>query len=135
VAIGQTSAGNNLFPAIAAFLLMFSGVELYGRAAIELDGTVVSSNTSCMQPQNNRCATEYIVESTNRARTMYVAGSTDKALQRWLPVGTRIVKHKWAFAYSVNGKPIDDFGLAGYLCIFAFGLCVSRLHFVYRQNS
>lgn len=107
----------------AALIWLFAGSEIYQRAAIELNGTVVSSNTSCMQPQNNRCATEYVIEGSKQSRITYIAGPTDKALPRRLPVGTVIVKDKWALAYSINGQHIDDFPIGFYVALLVFGLC------------
>ena len=117
----QKSYGGLIAFAILAWL--FAGSEIYQRAAIELIGTVVSSETSCMQPQNNRCATEYVVEANDHSRKRYIAGPTDKALPRRLPVGTAILKNKWALAYSVNGEEINDFPIVFYTGLLVFGLC------------
>ena len=120
---------------MAAFLLLFPGIELYGRATIELNGVVVSSDTSCMQPWSNRCATKYVIEAADHSKALYIAGPSDDSLRRRLPVGTELVKEKWKFWYLVNGQRIDDFGLTGYLCLAGFGLALLRWHFMYeRQN-
>jgi len=109
------------FPALIWF---FACSEIYQRAVIELNGVVVSSQTSCVQPQNNRCATTYVVEGPDKSRTTYIAGPTDKALSRQLPVGTMIAKKKWALAYSINGQRINDFPSIFYGTLLVFGLCL-----------
>src|SRR5690349_20911077 len=75
---------------------LVAGSEIFQRAKIELNGRIASSETSCVQPFNNRCAAEYVVEAVSGNRKTYVAGPTDKALRRGLPVGTAIIKEKWS---------------------------------------
>jgi len=106
--------------AIAAWL--FAGSEIYGRAAIELNGTVVSSETSCMQPANNRCATQYRVEAPGGSGQTYIAGPTDKSLRRRLSVGTVINKDKWRLSYAINGQAVNDFPVVFYSSILVLGL-------------
>jgi hypothetical protein len=100
--------------AFAAMMAVFSGTEIYQRAAIEAHGVVVSSETSCIQPQNSRCDTVYAVEGADRSRTTLVAGPNDASLRRRLPVGTLIEKQRWALDYAVNGQPVGDFPTAFY---------------------
>ncbi len=107
---------------LAVLIWLFAGSEIYQRAAIELKGTIVSSNTTCMQPWNNRCATTYVVRADDGSQYAYIAGPTDKALRRRLPVGTVIVKDRWAFLYSLNGQRIDDFPILFYSGLLALGL-------------
>jgi hypothetical protein len=104
---------------LAVLLWLFSGSEIYQRGAIELNGTIVSSTTACMQPWNNRCATEYTVKVHNGSQQTYVAGPTDRALPRRLPVGTVVIKTRWALSYSLNGQQVDDFPI-----LFYYGLLV-----------
>lgn len=121
---------------VAVLLWLFAGTEIYQRAVIELNGTVVSSETSCIQPQNNRCATEYVIEAPNHSRIMYIAGPTDKALRRRLPVGTKIVKAKWALTYSINGQRINDFPIFFYGGLLVLGLCcVGWRHTLYKSST
>lgn len=109
--------------AIAVLVWLFAGSEIYQRAVVELNGSIVSSETSCMQPENNRCATKYVIEGHDHIRTIYIAGPTDKALPQRLPAGTEIVKAKWALAYSINGRRINDFPIVFYAGLLVFGLC------------
>jgi len=111
----------NLAP-VALLIWLFAGHEIYQRAEVALNGTVVSSETGCLQPYNNRCDTTYIVESQNHVRSTYVAGPTDAPLGRRLPVGTLIQKDKWALTYSVNGKIVNDFPINFYGGLMLFGL-------------
>jgi hypothetical protein len=121
--IKQPAQGVTYGPVLFAVVAwLFAGSEIYLRAAIELNGTVVSSETSCMQPANNRCATQYIVEAPDRSRHTYIAGPTDKALPRRLPVGTVINKDKWQLFYSINGREVNDFPVVFYSTILMLGL-------------
>src|SRR5581483_2119336 len=98
----------------AIFLWGFAGSEIFDRAAVDLNGVIVRSDTGCVQPYNNRCSTVYVVKDSKGISTTYIAGPTDKALRRRLPVGTIIVKPKWRLAYTVNGVRIDDFPISFY---------------------
>ena len=112
--------------ALLSFGVMMSllaASEIYQRAAIQLDGTISSSKTSCVQPENNRCATVYVVEDHNGSKTEYVAGPTDHSLLRRLPVGTEIVKSKWSLNYSIDQKLNRDFPTKLYFTLFGTGLC------------
>lgn len=108
--------------AFALLAWLFAGSEIYQRAAIELHGAIVSAVTSCMQPANNRCATEYVVKSQDGSEHSYVAGPTDKALPRRLPIGTQIDKRKWSLSYTVDGQERRDFPLGFYSAILLLGL-------------
>jgi len=105
--------------------LAFAGHEIYQRAAISLQGTVVSSETSCVQPYNNRCDTRYVVEAQDQTHSTYIAGPTDESLERRLPVGTFIRKDKWALTYSVNNQKVSDFPVVFYGGLMAFGVLVA----------
>jgi hypothetical protein len=98
-----------LFFMLSMLIWLFAGSEIFQRAKIDLNGKVISSETSCVQPLNNRCATEYVVEAASGDRKTYIAGPTDKALRQLLPVGTVVVKEKWSLSYAVNGVQINDF--------------------------
>lgn len=111
----------NLAP-FALLIWLFAGHEIYQRANVVLNGVIVTSKTDCVQPYNNRCATEYVVESADHAHVVYVAGPTDASLRRRLPVGTRIRKDKWSLTYFVNGKKVDDFPTRFYGGLMLFGL-------------
>jgi hypothetical protein len=113
----------NLMP-LALLAWLFAGSEICQRAMIELNGTVLSSETSCAKPYNNRCSTTYLVVDKHGLRSTYVAGPTDESLERRLPTGTLIDKKKWSLAYSVNGRHIDDFPIGFYGTLIALGaLC------------
>ena len=114
---------------------LFAGSEILQRATIELHGTVVTSDTSCVQPQNNRCATEYVVETDKHVKKTYIAGPTDKALPRRLPVGTVIIKDKWALSYSIDGIRINDFPSVFYWGQMVFGLCCALLWYVLSKRG
>jgi len=107
---------------LAVLAWLFAGSETYQRADLELNGTIVSANTTCMQPWNNRCATAYIFKARDGSRQRYVAGPTDQALPRRLPVGTVLVKDRWTLSYSLNGRKIDDFPILFYCGVLVLGL-------------
>ena len=114
------------FPLVVAVAFsLFAGSEIYQRAAIELTGMVVDSETSCRQPANNRCATVYVVSAAGGARSTYIAGPVDHALARRLPVGTVIRKLKWSLSYVVDGRPINDFPIGFYLGVIGAALVLA----------
>ncbi len=111
---------------VAVLMWLFAGSEIYQRAVIDLDGTVIYSATSCMQPYNNRCGTTYLLRARDGSEQRYDAGPTDKSLRRRLPVGTVLMKKKWALSYAVNGREVRDFPLAFYAGVLGLG-CVSAI--------
>ena len=111
------------FGSIGVLGLLFCLCEIYARASISLDGTIVFSKSSCVQPYNNRCATVYVVEDPRGARTDYIAGPTDHSLKRYLPVGTSIQKARWSLSYMVDGHRIDDFPRYFYFGVGFMGIC------------
>lgn len=116
---------NALFRAVMTFGILvcaFSVVGFYRRASIDLNGEVASSQTTCVQPQNNRCSTVYLVRGVNGAQQKYVAGFTDGSLPLRLPVGTYIEKKRWHVTYAINGRSINDFPSSFYGILFIVGL-------------
>jgi hypothetical protein len=100
------------FLAIAALLCFLSGAnEIAQRLLIEVDGIVISSQTSA----GNRPATTYAILTANGSQHQYVAGATDQSLPRRLPEGTRISKRKYDLSWEQNGQRINDFPLYFYL--------------------
>lgn len=94
---------------------------MYGRLAIEVDGKVASVTQACL-PQENRCASVYIIDTISRPRQTYAAGATDASLRRNIPVGSAIKKRKWQWTHQIDGKEIDDFPLGFYRVILAFSV-------------
>jgi hypothetical protein len=116
---------SNAFLLLAVMAWSFGGSEIYRRGVFAVEGTLVSSTTTCVQPANNRCASEYVVLSSDGVRTSYVAGPTDASLPRDLPVGTVISKRRWSIDYFLNGQRVDDFPVMFYAVVMAFGvLCL-----------
>jgi hypothetical protein len=107
---------------IGLMSLVFSMNEFVSRAAIALDGRIVSAYTTCQQPYNNRCVTHYELLSADGSHVNYDAGSNDQSLKRGLPVGTHIVKRRWDLTYLVDDKLIDDFPSYAYSALSAFGI-------------
>jgi hypothetical protein len=102
---------NYVFAALVA-AVMFGGLaasELLARGWIELDGRVISSDTTCQQPHNNRCVTRYSLERRDGSQVIYDAASNDHSLWQRLPVGAVISKRRWELGYSVDGNQINDF--------------------------
>ena len=114
------------FLAVAALLcFLFGANEIVQRLLIELDGIVISSQTST----GNRQATTYVFRSTDGGQHQYVAGPTDQSLPRRLPVGTRITKRKYDLGWERDGQRVNDFplyfyvgacGIGGMLAYWAF---------------
>jgi len=103
------------FCVLSGLALFFWGGEIYQRSEIALNGKVVASETTCVQPQNNRCATKYVVEDISGRNKIYVAGPNDHSLPRRLPIGTVIAKEQWKVGYSIDGRPVDDFPFWAYV--------------------
>jgi hypothetical protein len=104
------------------------------RAEIEVDGQVISAETTCEQPYNNRCVTRYVLRTRTGSQVLYAAGPGDSSLQRRLPIGTWITKHKWDISYSIDGKRIDDFPLRFYFGILVVSAFVGLVR-IARSNS
>ena len=96
---------------LPGLVLLFFGWQIYQRAEISLAGKIVSSDTTCNQPQNNRCVTTYVVEDASHSRETYIAGPNSHSLPKRLPIGTVVIKERWKLGYSVDGKYIDDYPL------------------------
>jgi len=106
--------------------LFFASCEVTARAGLDVSGTVVGSLTACQQPQNNRCVTTYTLQPASGAGNTFVyqAGPNDASLQRDLLVRTEISKQKWALAYRINGRLIDDFPITFYGIVAAVGMAL-----------
>jgi len=90
---------------------LFGANEIVQRLLIEVDGTVISSQTTT----GNRPATTYVLRRPDGAEQRYVAGATDKSLPRRLPEGTHISKLRYHLAWELNGQPVNDFPLFFYV--------------------
>lgn len=104
-------------------MTLFSACEIAQRTCIEVDGTIIESTTKCVQPENNRCATTYRIQSADQVVT-YIAGPTDHSLRRRLPVGTAIRKKHWALTYVIDGADTDDFPIVPYAAQLLLGLAM-----------
>lgn len=111
------------FP-VGLMVFGFGASTLYRRLSIDVQGTIVSSNTTCVQPRGNRCASTYLVREGNGKNIQYVSGPVDGSLPTGLAEGTSIIKKRWQSSYSLNGRLIDDFAVAFYVAITAFGLLI-----------
>lgn len=97
--------------------------EIWSRASISLDGTIISSNTICAPDNQYRCRSTYILRSNQSGQEVqYQATGNDASLPRKLPLGTRIHKVKYLLAYEINGQINDDFPVAFYKIAAAVGL-------------
>src|ERR1035437_6530997 len=107
------------------FGLLLSGLFTGGlvrRRALELSGVVVSSETKCHQPQNNRCVSTYVLRLPSGTEVTYRAASDDESLQRRLPVGTVLEKHAGVVSYRVNGVPVNRFPFIAYIFFIGGGI-------------
>ena len=101
--------------------------EILQRAQIDLDGQITAARTECEQPYNNRCVTYYTLQASDGSQIGYAAGPNDHSLQRDLPVGTWISKHKWDMRYSLDGQRVADFPSRFYVGVIVFGALVSPI--------
>jgi hypothetical protein len=103
-------------------LSVFFAGGLVRRRALELSGVVVSSETKCHQPQNNRWVSTYVLRLPSGTEVTYRAASDDESLQRRLPVGTVLEKHAGVVSYRVNGVPVNDFPVIAYTIFIGAGI-------------
>ena len=96
--------------------------EIYSRAEIDVEGQVLSIESKCQEPQHNRCVSTYVLASKNGLHSSYSAGPNDASLQRNVPVGAYLVKHRWHLSYSIDNQEIDDFPIGFYGGLFALSI-------------
>ncbi len=120
IAVRPTYGGMLVF---AAWLVLMGSYEIVGRLLIQVEGTIVSSETS----SGGRAATWYHVRGPDGRIREYIAGSTDKSLPTRMPVGTYIKKNKYELAYMRDGQKINDFQWAFYSILILAGLSLARL--------
>ena len=104
----------------AVFCFLFSSNEILQRALIEVNGRIVSSQTT----SGNRPATYYVVRGSDGVDREYVAGATDSSLPRRLPVGTDIKKHKYELSWQKNQAIVVDFPLYFYMGIYGIAFAL-----------
>ena len=109
----------------AVFCFLFSSNEILQRALIDVDGRIVSSQTT----SGNRPSTYYVVRGSDGVDSEYVAGATDSSLPRHLPVETYIKKHKYDLSWQKNQVIVDDFPLYFYMGIYGIAFALSYWSF------
>jgi hypothetical protein len=126
---GQLYIGpRHSFLAIASLLCFLFGTnEIVQRLLIEVDGTIISSQTTT----GNRPDTMYVVRASDGSEHQYVAGATDQSLPRRLPEGTHITKKKYELTWERNGQIVNDFPL--YFYVSACGMGVMLAYWAFLQ--
>jgi len=106
------------FLGAAAVWCFYMGVgEIWSRLMIDVEGTIVSSETT----SGNRQVTRYVLRGADGTERHYTAGSTDASLPRRLSENTQIVKRRLELSWHRNGVTVDDFPLTFYLIICGIG--------------
>ena len=101
---------------------MFMGLyEIAGRLLIEVEGTIVSSQTTT----GYRPVTYHLIQRSDGQLCKYVAGPTDLSLPRRMPAGTYIKKKKYEPSYVRDGKLVQDFPLPIYLAVLFGGMMLA----------
>ena len=95
-------------------IFTFALSEPIARYSLAVDGRILSSDTTCIQPYNNRCVSVYSMEAPDGSRFLYRAASHDASLPIRLPVGTVIRKEKGTFTFRRDGEVVADFPLVAY---------------------
>lgn len=98
----------------SVWALFFGAKEIVDRSLIEVEGTIISSQTTI----GDRPVTTYIIRGSDQVDRQYVAGPTDASLPRRLSIGTYLKKERYALAWMQNQKIVNDFPLW-----FYFGAC------------
>ena len=101
-------------------LMGFSSYCFYYRASIDLQGVVISRQAGHYDTVY-RVYTEYTIQETNGNIVKYRANSNDLELSRDIPIGSDIIKKRWSFAYTIDGREINDFRLKDYVAIGIIG--------------
>lgn len=101
-----------------AWILFMGGNEILRRLWLQVDGVVMSSQTT----DGPRPVTTYRLRRADGSESGYVAGPTDASLQRRLPVGTTIRKERWRFSYEKDGSEDDTFPILFYVGLLLGGL-------------
>ena len=102
----------------------FGYQTVWVRLNTQVNGTVIASRDipSTGAP---RYATEYLIRGSNGQNSSYVAGCTDASLQRSLPIGTQLLKKRWAWGYQINGKYEHDYNTSiFYVIILGVLVCL-----------
>jgi len=103
-------------------LLIFGLNTIAERAAIVVDGTIVSRETQCEQDNKSRCTTTYTLQSPrSQFKSYFGAQSNDQSLPLYFPDGTKIRKQKGKLSYEINGREVNDFPLIFYLLCALIG--------------
>lgn len=105
--------------------LVFSGVgamAIWQRLQIDLEGTIVARQDSLQSRETHGPTTVYRLQRSDGSVTSYTATTNDPSLPRTLPIGASVAKRRWELAYAVNGQPVNDFPLMGYVGFLAAGL-------------
>ena len=121
---------------VAGLYILFGfGFETVGkRLWIDVDG-IITASTSAPFKGAPRYRTDYLIVSSDGRTQAYTAGGTDASLQRGLPVGVRLTKHRWDLGYTVDGRRIA-FPMYFYVPVLAGGLVLLTLGGVqYRAAS
>jgi hypothetical protein len=100
------------------------------RLLTDVNGVVTSSVDNPYRGAA-RYVSEYTILQKNHTVTYYIAGPSDSSLARGLPVGTTILKKKWALNYKINGHDARPFSEGVYLTVLLAGI-VSFLAGAYR---
>jgi len=91
-----------LFFSIIGFLIFLYAT--FNAFSSQLDIRIVSRETVCAQPLNNRCRYQYTVKETDgRQGPLLVSGFVYDADD--LIAGNSIRKERYSFQYEVNGHP------------------------------
>jgi hypothetical protein len=114
---------------VAVLCFLFSSNEILQRALIQVEGTIVSSQTTT----GNRPATYYVLHGADGVNREYVSGATDSSLPRRLSVGTYIKKDKYKLSWQKNQNTIIDFPLYFYMAVY--GVALALAYWSYSQWS
>lgn len=107
----------------ALWIIWAFGIQTVGvRLWTEVNGTVVQSRD---EPYTHapRYVTQYAIRQSDGRIITYISGPTDGYLPRSMPIGTKIRKQRWHFAFEMDGKTINDFPILFYAG--ALGIAVS----------
>ena len=115
----------------SVWALFIGAKEIVERSLIEVEGTIVSSQTTT----GDRPVTTYIIRGSDHVDRQYVAGPTDASLPRRLSVGAYLKKERYELAWQKNQNIVNDFPLGFYLGACGIGIMLGYWSFSqWRRN-
>jgi hypothetical protein len=114
-----------------AWLLFIALDTVGGYMLVAADGTVVASEVR----NTPRRSVVYTMRGPTGESFTYTSGPTDGDLHPDLPIGSHVIKRKWALDYSLDGQRIANFPMIFYGILSGIGaslICLSAILLIHK---